>query len=181
MIQPSKIFGRLGNSMFQYATLYAKAKDEGTDFYFQDPKYFERYEEDIKTLFGSDITPIDMVSIHVRLGDYVDNPFYVQLLETDYYEKAMEHFPGAEFLVFSDDNIIASSLFHGKQFVFCYEKDEIKAMNMMAGCKGHIIANSSFSWWAAYLGGGKTVAPSVEHWYTDGIERTKCPKEWIRI
>ena len=53
----------------------------------------------------------------------------------------------------------------------------------MAGCKGHIIANSSFSWWAAYIAPqeGKVVAPSALNWHPDGVERTKCPKEWVRI
>lgn len=179
MIHPSKLFGRLGNSLFQYATLYAKARDEGTDFYFQDPKHFEKYEAEIKQLFGQDIEPIDMVSIHVRRGDYVKNPFHVDLTETDYYERAMEQFIGMEFLVFSDDIEYCKWLFKGKQFTFCDEQDEIKALNLMAGCRGHIIANSSFSYWAAYLGGGKTIAP--KEYYSDGVQRTVYPKEWITV
>ena len=65
---------------------------------------------------------------------------------------------------------------------FCDENsDEIYNLNMMASCVGHIIANSSFSWWGAWLSthNGKVVAPKA--WYTDGIDRTFCPKEWIRL
>ena len=46
MVDPDLIFGRLGNRMFQMATLYAKAKEENTDFYFQDPKYFDKYDRE---------------------------------------------------------------------------------------------------------------------------------------
>jgi hypothetical protein len=87
MIPAFKIFGRLGNSLFQYAFLYAYAKDIGSDFYYQDEDYFIEHKEEIKLLFGQDIRPIDMVAIHVRRGDYVNNPFYVDLTDTDYYER----------------------------------------------------------------------------------------------
>lgn len=189
MINPQLIFGRLGNSLFQYATLYAKSRDEGTDFYFQNPVYFSKYEKEIKQLFGEGIEPIDMVSIHVRRGgnpinknepNYSDNPFYVDLCLTDYYERAMEQFPGADFFVFSDDIKFCREYFKDhKRVTFCNEKDEIKAFNLQAGCKGHIIANSSFSYWCAYIGGGKTVAP--EEYYSDGVQRTIYPDNWIVI
>jgi len=52
-------------------------------------------------------------------------------------------------------------------------------MNIMASCKGVITANSSFSWWGAYLSKGKVIAPLA--WYSDGVERTKCPNTWIRV
>ena len=179
MENPSKIFGRLGNLMFQMATLYAYARERGVDYYFQDEFWWQGYEDEIKKLFGSGIEPIDMVSIHVRRGDYVNNPFYVDLIKDGYYERAIEMFPDEDFLVFSDDIKFCKEYFKGKRFTFCNEKDEVKALNLMAGCKGHIIANSSFSWWGAYLGGGKTVAPLA--WYADGKPRTKLLDNWIQI
>jgi hypothetical protein len=191
MVDPKLIFGRLGNSLFQYATLYAKSRDEGTDFYFQDPKYFEEYEYEIQQLFGQDIKPIDMVSIHVRRGGnpinknepaYHKNPFYTNLCGTDYYERAIELFPSKDFLVFSDDIEWCKHNLKGKQFTFCEEKDEIKALNLMAGCKDNIIANSSFSWWGAYLNPNlnkKVIAP--KSWYRDGLQRTVCPPNWELI
>ena len=100
MQNPSKYFGRLGNSMFQYAFCYAYAKDNDIDFYFQDPKFFEKYGAEIKQLFGEGIYPTNKVAIHIRRGDYVNNPFYVDLTQTDYYEKAMAMFPNDEFIIF---------------------------------------------------------------------------------
>lgn len=182
MIPMWKLSGRLGNTMFQYAYLHAQMRDKVIpDIYVQDPKYFEKYAGELKRLFGTKIEPIAQVAIHVRRGDYVNNPFYVNLAETDYYEQAMAKFPGAEFLVFSDDIEFCKQLpvFHGCEF--SEGNTEVDDMNLMAGCQGHIIANSSFSWWAAFISPHtkKVIAPKL--WYTDGDERTRCPDNWERI
>lgn len=204
MVPLHQISGRLGNQMFQLAFIYAYAKENGTDIYLQDPKYFEKYANEIKAIFG-DVTwtgePLsEYVSIHVRRGDYVGNSFYVDLTKTDYYRKAMAEFPERKFMIFSDDidwckeNIKITrvgGLLNGNRPVrleedqrkihFSEGRSEIEDLNLMMRCDGHIIANSTYSWWGAWLGKGKVVAPSVSNWYSDGFERTVCPKEWIRI
>ncbi len=179
MVPMWKLSGRLGNQMFQFAFMYSFAKDNGVDYYFQDPDWFEDYEEDIKVLFGQNIRPINQVAIHIRRGDYVNNPFYVQLWLTDYYDKAMAEFPDATFLVFSDDIKWCKERFVGERFEFSEGNDEVTDLNLMAGCKGIIMANSSFSWWAGFLSKGKVIAPKA--WYADGAERTKCVSTWQRI
>lgn len=185
MIEPWKLFGRLGNSMFQYAMMYSYAKDHGLDYYFQDEWFFNEHKEAIRTLFSSDIpSPTNAIAIHIRRGDYVGNAFYVDLFETDYYKDAMAKFKGEDFLVFSDDIEWCKDqeIFQGCEF---FHEDEVTDMNKMASCKAHIIANSSFSWWAAWLSphypDNKVIAPSVENWYRDGVERTVCPSHWSRI
>lgn len=182
MIAPWKIFGRLGNQMFQYAYIFGKMLDgEIPDYYVQDPKYFDKYQKEIKQLFGSDIRPIDMVAIHVRRGDYVGNPFYIDLTSNGYYDRAMAEFPREKFLVFSDDIEWCKGFFIGNDFEFSEGNSEIDDFNLMAGCKGIIMANSSFSWWAAYLGGDKKVIAPKE-WYTDlDEERTVLLKSWKRV
>ena len=193
MVNRREIFGGFGNSLFQYAYLYSQyRKGEIPDFYVQDEKYFEPYKEEIKLLYQAGVKPIDMVSLHVRRGDYVNNPFYVDLTETDYYEKAMEEFPEeTKFLVFcadrqpgSDDEADMAWVkerFQGPQFQFFQGEDEIEDFNAQAGCRGHITANSSFSWWTAYVGGGKTVCPSIDKWFSDGESRISLPDSWIKI
>lgn len=180
---PRKLWGGLGNKMFQFAYVYAQAK-KGLipDVYIQDPKYFEGYEEEIKQLYGGGIEKVDMVAIHVRRTDYVGNSFYVDLMQTNYYQKAMAEFPGDEFLIFSDDIEWCKSqeVFNGCEF--SSGKSETEDLNLMASCKGFIGANSSFSFWGAYLSNAKKIImPSVKNWYCDGVERTVCPQEWIRI
>jgi hypothetical protein len=179
MIPITKITGRLGNQMFQFATLFSKSLDEGTDYYFQDPKYFDKHRLEIKKLFGQGILPIDMVAIHVRRGDYVDNSFYIDLTKTEYYQRAMAEFPNEDFLLFSDDIEWCKKQEIFNDCEFSEYNNEIEAMNLMAGCKGIIMANSSFSWWASYLSKAKIIAP--KEWFSDGVERTVCPKEWKRI
>lgn len=199
MIPIQKISGRLGNQMFLVASLYAIARDckfplvdDSLGYYFQNPAHFKGYESDIKRLFSEDIPEkTDMVAIHVRRGgnpinpnepNYTENPFYVNLSETPYYRDAMAQFPDADFLIFSDDIewCKRQSMFAGCEF--SEGRTELEDLNLMASCTGHIIANSSYSWWAAYLAPytKKVIAPLA--WYSDGdLERTKCPETWLRM
>lgn len=187
MIDLRTHFGGLGNRLFQLAYLYKQAR-AGTisDIYLQDSTFFEPYAEEIKALYSQGIEKTDMVSLHVRRGDYVGNPFYVDLNETEYYEDAIAQFPNEKFLVFCADRQEGSNdesdlewckqKFQGPQFEFYTGKDEIEDFNAQAGCKAHIIANSSFSWWTAFVGGGKTVAPSK--WYADGRPGIPLMADW---
>ncbi len=120
----------------------------------------------------------ERVSIHVRREDYTGNLFYIDLMETDYYQKAMAEFPNEKFIVFSDDPdwCEKQEIFKDCDISFRNEQEDF---SLQAKCKAHIIANSSFSYMAAYLGGDKTIYP--KNWYTDGIQRTVCPPDWIGI
>lgn len=190
MIDLRTHFGGLGNRLFQYAHIYAQArKGEIPDIYLQDEKYFEPYGGELRQILAEGLTPVDMVSLHVRRGDYVNNPFYVDLTETDYYDKAIAQFPGAKFLVFCADRQAGSdddadmewckARFKGREFRFYQGKNELEDWNAMSSCKAHIIANSSFSWWAAYVSGNPTVAP--KRWFADGIKRISIPETWTTL
>lgn len=188
-------FGGFGNRLFQLAYIYAKARRKDTpDIYLQDPKYFADCKEEIRALYGGDIEPIDKVSLHIRRGDYIGNPFYFDLSETDYYEKSVAEFPNERFLVFcadrqecSDDKVdmewvkayLEDKFGSLDRFEFFQGKDETQDFNAQAGCKAHITANSSFSWMASFTGGGKTVTP--KNWYSDGRPGIPPMPEWIQI
>lgn len=162
--------------MFQLAFCYAFARTHGVDFYYQSEHWFEPFKEEIKKILSENIIKSDYIAIHVRRGDYVGNPFYVDLMETDYYKKAMKEFEGEKFMVFSDNIDWCKAQQEFKDCEFSESKDEYEDFNKMAGCKGVIMANSSFSWWAGYLCEGKVVAP--KDWYTDEVERTKLPDKF---
>lgn len=182
MIPYWRIFGRLGNNLFQGAYIYAQMrKGLIPDIYVQDFAYFDEYRNEIREMFGQGITPIDKVGIHIRRGDYIGNPFYVDLTQTDYYEKAMALFPNEHFIVFSDDIewCIENFMPIEADYEFSEGKTDVEDLNLLAGCKGIVMANSSFSFWASYLSNAKVIAPKA--WHPDGVERTKCPKQWIRI
>ncbi len=190
--------GGLGNLMFKEAFLYGQvAKGIIPDQYVQDFKYFENCKEQIRQIYQQGVHPRrEMIALHIRRGDYVNNSFYVDLTRTSYYEEAIALFPNEKFLVFcadrqpisddiSDREWVANWCgIKGIDFEFWNGKDEIEDMNAMASCKGHIMANSTFSTWAAFINPNqdkKIIAPMA--YYTDGIERTVLPKNegWIFI
>lgn len=185
--------GRMGNEMFRHAYLYAQVrKGLLPDWYLQDPKWFTGYEDEVKKLFGEGIGYLSQVGVHIRRAanptnpdepKYCENPFYVNLSETDYYEQAMAMFPGEKFLVFSDDPEWCKEKFKNNPNVQVMEKgNEVEDFNMLSSCKDIIIANSSWSWWAAFLCPNESkriVAP--KQWFADGIERIGIPSTWIRI
>ena len=185
--------GRMGNEMFRHAYLYAQArKGVIPDVYLQDPKYFEEFEEEIKQLFGEGIGYLEQVGVHVRRGKnplvpnepkYSENPFYVDLASTDYYERAMAMFPNEKFVVFSDDPDWCKEKWNDNPDVQVMEKgNDVEDFNLFASCKSQIIANSSWSWWGAFLNPNEAkqvIAPLK--WFSDGVDRVGLPKTWQKI
>lgn len=192
MTNPDKLFGRLGNRMFQMAYIYAQMKEGAIpDIYVQDYKLFDKYRKEIQEWFGKGIGYLPYVAIHLRVGSnpinpdepkYLENPFYYPLAKSGYYIDAINQFPNRKFLVFSDDIKFAKTYFEGDKFAFDESIDDIESFNRMASCDSQIIANSSFSWWSAYLNQNpskKVVYP--KNWFSDGVQRVTFPQEWVAI
>ena len=186
MITPRKLWGGLGNQLFRHAYIYSQArKGLIPDVYVQDFEYFKDVKEEIRKMYQEGIGERkDRIAIHVRRTDYVNNSFYVDLIKTDYYQKAMAEFQGEKFMIFSDDIewCKKQEIFNGIEF--SEGKSEVEDMNEMASCKGFIGANSSFSIWSAFLNineDKKIIMP--KQYYVDGIERTKYPTDegWVII
>lgn len=194
---PRKLWGGLGNQMFRFAYVYAQyQKGLIPDVYVQDFEYFKEYKEQIREMYRQGIGKRkEMVALHIRRGDYVDNPFYVDLTQTDYYDKAIAQFPGEKFLVFYRDRQ-GTNDYQDREWVndwltkkgIKYEiwegGSEVDDLNAMASCKGQIGANSSFSIMAAFINPNeykKVIMPS--QYYSDGVQRTKYPEGegWIII
>lgn len=190
MVDPRKLGGRLGNQMFQLAFLLGlQQKGAIPDIYVQDMEYWEHCKDLIKAWFGEGIGYDDRVAIHVRRGDYLGKgDFYVNLGEGDYYERAIAEFPDRRFLVFCHDGQDAAQdkadmewcreRFTGDQFDFySHTDDEIEDFNALASCDGIIMANSTFSWWGAFLGyqDKKVVAP---HSWFIGQPHPTYPQTW---
>ena len=183
----------MGNEMFRDAYIYAQMREgKIPDVYVQNHEYFEKYKDEIKQRYSENIGYLPYVAMHVRRGKnpidpdepaYSENPFYVDLTKTKYYADAIDHFPQRKFLIFSDDLPFCRENFKGEIFGFDESENDLESFNKFASCTDHIIANGSWGWWGEYLSpkGGKVIAPSVKNWYSDGVERTICPKEWIRI
>lgn len=195
MIPIHKITGRLSNQMFEFAALYAYCRANNIHIFVQDEKYFERYKDEIRALYSHDITPnsINRVAIHRRLTDYVKNDFYADLghhehekLADNYFMRAMAMFPNEKFTVFSDDIETAKQepMFQGDQFEFSEDRNEVEDMNYAACHKSHIISNSSYGWWFAWLGKHKdqiVIAPKKWFANPENEKYIGIPEKWIRI
>ncbi len=187
--------GGLGNLMFKEAFLVGLFY-EGVipDIYVQGEKYWKPHADKIKERFSQGIVPNDKVALHIRRGDYVNNNFYINLWETDYYKKAIEMFPKEQFIVFCRDNQgweqdkadrqwcrdNLTPLLGDRFELPPKDNTETDDLNLMAGCKSIIMANSSFSWWAAYLGEHEKVICPKE-WFTDKVQRTQLLDSWIQM
>jgi hypothetical protein len=115
---------------------------------------------DIKD-FGKQLSSINSVSIHVRRGDYANTAVteYHGSLDKDYYQRAIDKIssvvPDPTFFVFSDDiNWVKNNVTFEKSVAFIsgsISTTHYEDFYLMSCCRHNIIANSSFSWWAAWL------------------------------
>ena len=99
-----------------------------------------------------------ITSVHVRRGDYLKHTDVYCLCDVDYYKKSME-LVGDSFFIFISDDIDWCKehfaplihLFKDISIKFSEGNDELTDLMLMKYCHHHIIANSSFSWWGAWL------------------------------
>lgn len=197
MLQTRQSIGGLGNLMFKQAYLIGKMLDrEIPDVYVQSPKYWANHADEIKEFFNIGIPPkTDKVAIHIRRGDYLKaDHFHSDLSKTTYYQEAVKMFPNEKFLVFCKDNQgteqdmvdrnwvtkFMNDLAPGRWELVRYENTEVDDLNLMASCKGLIMANSTFSWWAAFLGVSKMVV-CPKQWFVDGVQRIELLDDWIKL
>jgi hypothetical protein len=147
--------------------------------YLQSPKYWAGYEKEIReylTPKGILPNPINRVAVHIRRGDYVGNQNYAEL-PMAYYLNAIESV-----------NLLPSFFGDDAEFMkvhFCPDYnywDEIVDFVGMCSYNYHIVSNSTFSWWAAYLSGGVVIRPDV---YFAGELAKRCttkdfwPDNWF--
>lgn len=139
--------------------------------HFQSEKYFDHAIDEIRWYMTMDgeLPLNDYVAVHWRAGDYGDAPSpqhpegnsYHPRMPLNYYKAAMDLFQGAKFLVFSDD-IEGARAMLGDSAEYSEGRDYLKDFRLMKSCRHFIIANSSFSAFAAVLGNAtdkKVVAP----------------------
>ena len=130
------------------------------------------------------------VSIHVRRRDYGKKESGFYLLPQDYYQKACEYIGDklSKFdpVIFTDDEAWVKNNFKiGKSLVFLgdYRLEDFEELMLMSKCNHHIIANSSFSWWGAWLNKSEdkiVLAPQV--WYKlQNPNFNLIPPGWVKI
>ena len=121
--------------------------------YFQTEKYFKHRRKEILDLFDVEFKEecdlSEYTSMHIRRGDYLKIANH-PVLNVEYYQKAIELSNAKKIVIFSDDIAWCQSIFKGSNFLFM-DDDDYKELYFMSLCKNNIIANSSFSWWGAWL------------------------------
>ncbi|CAN5381781.1 alpha-1,2-fucosyltransferase [soil metagenome] len=136
------------------------------------------------------------VSLHVRRGDYVTNPranAVHGLVGADFYRNAVQYVADraggapAVFVFTDDPDWVAASLDIGCPFTLVRHNlagAEAEDLRLMAACRHHIVANSSFSWWGAWLDASPdsmVIAPRP--WFRDAAmdDSSLIPERWIRL
>ena len=169
------------------------------DGYFQSEKYFAHQRDEVVKLFSPSeyvtnrvnrysgiINFDDCVAVHVRRGDYVKlSNVHTNLAEkSSYYENALNIFADKKKIFFSDDIQWCKQKF-GDQHIYIDNENDVVELFLFSRISSKIIANSSFSWWAAWLGNfeDKVIAP--KQWFGPNNSHLNTedviPERWERI
>lgn len=149
-------------------------------------EYYEEIEKNIRNK--------NAICVHVRRGDYVTNPITLKfhgLVPFEYYLNSMDsflkRFKDAEFYFFSDDidwvksyiSDVSNCTFVSKDF----QDSDIQEFYLMSICKGQIIANSTFSWWAAWLNNySEKLVYAPRRWSKHVLNSNEIiPQNWIIV
>ena len=176
------------------------------DGYWQSEKYFKAIENDIRqeiTLkeplgekcleIVKKITETNSISIHIRHGDYLNDKLskIFEICSPEYYTQAIslmaKKIEQPYFFIFSDDIAWAEKNLKTNfpiEYVSKNKFEDYKELVLMGMCKHNIIANSSFSWWGAWLNNNHqkiVIAPKT--WFKDPAKIIKdiIPDSWIKL
>lgn len=172
----------------------------------QSEKYFHSSAVDVRDAFSfnkellndktksflNDIVKMGItISIHIRRSDYLSSKYisgFGNICTLDYYSKAIRYIDNLvskpTYIVFSDDILWCKNNIDLRNAFFVdwnHGKESWQDMFLMSNCTHNIIANSSFSWWGAWLNSNNdkiVIAPKI--WW-NGIDDDVVPENWIRL
>ena len=137
--------------------------------YFQDWRYVDR-DFISKLVFPTAVFskyPVQSgIFLHIRGGDYVGNSYHDIGLD-EYYARAIKMFPDAHFFIVTNDLPYAMSrpYLTGLSYTII-DEPELETLYLMSQCAGGICANSSFSWWGAFLNANRKIV-MPDRWFVD--------------
>lgn len=174
--------------------------------YWQSEKYFKNIGQLIREDFtfpdlkeernlalAEQMGQVQSVSLHIRRGDYLEKkyaPMHGNICNKQYYENAIaymeEHVQHPVFYIFTDDVEWAKEQYRNREdFVIVDENSgnqSFRDMQLMSSCKHHIIANSSFSWWGAWLDmNPDKIVVAPPKWFNLAETPDIWCKDWIKI
>lgn len=190
--------------VFQPEALTKKG-DAYYDGYWQSEKYFVKYRpaileafrfpdlDSINQRFVTKIKGKTTCSIHVRRGDYLNHKLFKDLTDIDYYNRAIQYFSNVTnidcFIVFSNDiewcrhNLAPLIKKSTIEFIdWNHGTNSFRDMQLMSLCTHNIVANSSFSWWGAWLNDNpQKIVVAPHKWINVDYETDIIPDSWIKI
>jgi len=196
------------DELFYFQERILSLNDIYLDGYWQSEKYFKKYEEIIRQDFtlkrepgGTDvkiakkILNSNSISVHIRRGDYVSVLKNINIFGTfgpEYYKDAeniiSKKIPDPHFFVFSDDSEwVKKNIIFKNKTTYVDHNDATKNyadLWLMSLCKHHIIPNSSFGWWGAWLDRNPSkIVIAPKQWFKKPSINTKdvIPESWIAI
>lgn len=155
--------------------------------YFQSLKYFEDCADKFKHLLvlpevDTWITSSKNVAFHIRRGDYLKFKNVHYVCDTEYFDKCFDMFKGYQINVFTDSPEHVLEEFKHQDFNLIQTSSELNDLTLMSLHDNMVISNSTFSWWASFLGKKKERIVSPSKWFADGREATDIFRdEFIRI
>lgn len=172
--------------------------------YFQTYKYIEYLNNQGISLFKFNtylneeekaLLQNNSVSIHIRGGDYIKNPkdkkLFGNICTTQYYKSAIKYMKqnvhNPRFIVFTNDIDYAKTILLNEEYNIVTWNDgenSFRDIYLMTQCKHNIIANSSFSWWGAYLNlNSNKFVISPSKWFNSKKidQKNIIPSNWLRI
>ncbi len=203
-----KLFGvnyKREKKLWQYDKNMLKPYIYCYEGYFQNEKYFKNYRKDLIEKFSlsepldeknlnilNEIKKTNSVSLHVRRGDYVTLDYVRELhgsCTLDYYKNAIEYLKEKietpHFFLFSDD---IGWVLENLKLDYPYTVVDINQnrgyldLELMKHCKNNIIANSSFSWWGAWLNqNSEKIVIAPKKWTNKKYKCDIVPKEWVKL
>ena len=175
--------------------------------YWQNERYFKDYSQDIRKIFSfrsemndqnlstlEKILQGNSISMHVRRGDYITNPkaaAELGLTPLSFFRSAISYMTrkvaSPRFFVFSDDIDWARSNLNAGWPIEYIENNHgpfsFSDMQLMSQCRHHIITNSSFSWWGAWLNPDpEKIVIGPQKWFANTKRLyNPCPPEWVLL
>lgn len=159
----------------------------------QDLTFRDKDDRELKAL-AEKVRMGTTVSVHVRRGDYMSavcRSIFGGICDAAYYERAVSyirnHVSSASFLIFTEDsewvrenlNIPESTIVTGDMFE---DYEDWYDMYLMSLCTHNIIANSTFSWWGAWLNSNQNkIVVAPKRWLLNRDILDICPPEWVRL
>jgi hypothetical protein len=145
-------------------------------------KYSQRYTEELTRISNS-----KTLGIHLRLGDFLENPQTIGVLSDDYYQASIEYFSTnyERIIVFTNDSLLANKRVENwktkaqiEVISFDIKSNPLEDLLLLSNCSGIITSNSTFSFWAAKLSPTSQIVYPTPFRKDNFTEIANIPKKW---